>query len=75
MITNETFKEMRKMTNKLNIVELERARAGMTIDELSQKSKVARQTISRIEKGSTVPRTSTLGRIASALNIEVEKLL
>lgn len=63
------------MANKLNIVGVERARAGMTIDELSQKSNVARQTISRIEKGSTIPRISTLGKIASALKIDVERLL
>lgn len=66
---------MNTKSKELNIVGLERARAGMTIDELSRKSKVGRQTISRIEKGSTVPRSSTLGKIASALNVDVEKLL
>lgn len=66
---------MNPESKNLNVVKLERSRAGMTIDELSQKSKVAKQTISRIENGETAPRSSTLGKIASALQIEVEKLL
>lgn len=54
---------------------LERARAGFTVDDLSKKSKVGRQTISRIEKGMTEPRISTIGKIAKALNIDVEELI
>ena len=56
-------------------VKIERARAGLTVDDLSKISKVDRQTISRIEKGMTEPRVSTLGKIAKALNIDVEELV
>lgn len=74
MITNETLLggETMRISYKLKI---ERARAGLTVDGLAKKSKVDSQTISRIEKGSTEPRISTIGKIANALNIDVEELI
>jgi len=63
---------MKNLSYKLKI---ERARAGMTVDDLSKTSKVGRQTISRIENGIAEPRISTLGRIAKALNIDVEEFI
>lgn len=56
-------------------LKIERARAGLTVDGLAKKSNVDSQTISRIENGKTEPRVSTLGRIAKALNIDVEELI
>lgn len=63
---------MKDLSYKLKI---ERARAGMTLDDLARISKIGRQTISRIENGSTIPRISTLGRIAKALDIDVEEFI
>lgn len=56
-------------------LKLERARAGLTVDDLAKKSNVGRQTISRIEKGTSEPRISTLGKIAKSLEIDVEELI
>lgn len=56
-------------------LKIERARAGMTVDDLAKKSNLGGQTISRIEKGQTKPRVSTLGRLAKALEIDVEELI
>lgn len=56
-------------------LKIERARAGLTVDDLAKRSKVDGQTISRIEKGVTEPRISTIGKIANALKIDVEELI
>ena len=43
---------------------------------LAEKSKVSRNSISRIRNGKTVEvRTSTVGKLAKALNVKVEDLL
>jgi len=60
------------ISNKLKI---ERARAGITLIELSLKSDVTVQTIHRIEKGVTKPGLVTLGKLARGLNIDVIELL
>lgn len=51
---------------------LERARQGLTIDELSKRSGVGRSTISRIEKGETEARIDTLAKIAKGLGKPIE---
>jgi transcriptional regulator with XRE-family HTH domain len=71
-ICNKEMIVMKDLSYKLKI---ERARAGMTLDDLARISKIGRQTISRIENGSTIPRISTLGRIAKALDIDVEEFI
>ena len=74
MITNEVLKGGERMGISYKL-KIERARAGLTVDGLAKKSNVDSQTISRIENGKTEPRVSTLGRIAKALNIDVEELI
>ncbi|MBM7835725.1 helix-turn-helix domain-containing protein [Clostridium sardiniense] len=49
---------------------------GLTLKELSIKSKVGASTISEIESGKNVnPRTETLSKIALALNVDVNTLI
>ena len=56
-------------------VMLARANAGLTLNELSEKCGIARNTISRIEKEKVQARISTLGKIARALGKPVEYFL
>lgn len=62
---------------KINVEKLvlERANQGLSIIELSKKSGVHRQTISRIEKGILTPRLDTVGKLAKALEKPVEDFL
>lgn len=63
------------MNINIKRISLERANRGLSIIELSKKSGVHRQTISRIEKGMLKPRLDTVGKIAKALDKSVEYFL
>ncbi|NIV31087.1 MAG: helix-turn-helix domain-containing protein [Anaerolineae bacterium] len=52
-----------------------RERAGLTQNELADKAKVGRATISRIENGKMYAHTVTLRRLAKALNINLVELI
>lgn len=58
----------------LRIKEL-REKRGMSQEELAKKSGVSRTTISKLESGAeTVAKTTTLGKIAEALSVSVDKI-
>lgn len=52
-----------------------RVRAGMTQEELAEKSGVPRTTISHYERGARDPRVSNLLKIARALDTTIEMLV
>lgn len=47
----------------------------MTLEELAKASDVSRSMISKIERGEAVPTTSTLGRLAEALDLSISQLV
>ena len=49
----------------------QRKNSGLTQDGLAEKIQVASETISRLERGVTIPSVKTLALIAEALNVEV----
>lgn len=49
---------------------LARTKRNMTMDELSAKSGISQPNISRLEKGRHDPVTSTIDRLASALDVD-----
>lgn len=51
-----------------------RAEKGFTLRELSLKSGVSANSLSKIETGKTVPRILTISKIAKALGIDIEDL-
>lgn len=51
-----------------------RAKRGLTVRELAEKSGLTQAAITRIETGKTKPYLSTLGKLANALEIELEEL-
>ncbi len=59
---NENLRELRK-------------RKGLTQEELASKVNVVRQTVSKWEKGLSVPDADSLQKIAEVLEIEVSQLL
>ena len=63
------------MELKHNILFVARAQKGYSIDQLSEKSNVSSQTISRIESGTITPRATTIGKLAAALEISIPDLL
>lgn len=54
---------------------LARRRAGLTQRELARRAGVVSDTVSRLERGLTVPETSSLLRIAHALGVSPSTLL
>jgi transcriptional regulator with XRE-family HTH domain len=58
----------------LRTLRIARAEAGMTAGELAAKSGVARNTISRIERGVVEPQAGTLQKLAEALGVSVADL-
>ncbi len=65
---------MKYQINTMKIA-LDRAKQGLSIQELSNKSEVGRSTISRIELGEGKHRLDTIGRIARALGRQLEDYL
>jgi transcriptional regulator with XRE-family HTH domain len=59
----------------LRALRIARAEAGMTAGELAAKSGVARNTISRIERGVVEPQAATLHKLAEALGLSVADLV
>jgi transcriptional regulator with XRE-family HTH domain len=58
-----------------SILRRERARSGMTVRELAEKSGLVPSTVSRLESGQIAePRPSHLQKLAQALGIDVEEL-
>ncbi len=51
-----------------------RAKRGLSVRELEEKSGVAASTISKLEKGKRSPQPSTLGKLATALEVDVTEL-
>ena len=49
--------------------------AAINIEDLSKLSGVSRNTIYRIRNEKLTPRTSTIGKLAKALNVKVEDLI
>ncbi|AZV58383.1 helix-turn-helix transcriptional regulator [Clostridium sp. AWRP] len=59
----------------INKIILARAEARMTVRELSRVSKLAVSTINKIENGYAKPNPVTIGKLAKALNVEVEQII
>ena len=53
----------------------ERAKAGLTLRELSQRTGLSITTISMIERGEQRPRATMLKRLADGLSVPVEALV
>ncbi|WP_196008169.1 helix-turn-helix domain-containing protein [Clostridium tyrobutyricum] len=51
------------------------AKAEMTTTDLENKSKVGRTTISKIMNGSTKIKPAIVGKLAKALNVDVEQIV
>jgi transcriptional regulator with XRE-family HTH domain len=51
------------------------AKAGMTTTDLEAKAKVGRTTISKIVNGNTKIRPALVGKLAKALNVDVEQIV
>jgi transcriptional regulator with XRE-family HTH domain len=52
-----------------------RAERELTLDQLAAKSGVSRAAISKIERGDSVASTSTLGKLAEALDLSISQLV
>jgi transcriptional regulator with XRE-family HTH domain len=52
----------------------ERTRKNISLEELESMSGISSSTLNRIENGKTSPTLDKLGKIAEALNVEVEDL-
>ncbi|MCC9294385.1 helix-turn-helix transcriptional regulator [Clostridium sp. WLY-B-L2] len=51
------------------------AKAGMTTTDLEAKAKVGRTTISKVVNGNTKIRPALVGKLAKALNVDVEQIV
>lgn len=52
-----------------------RRQQALSLDEVAMKSGISRATISRIERGETSPTASVLGKLCSAYNLTMSRLL
>lgn len=59
----------------MKTLQIARAEAGLTLEELEEKAGVARETISAAERGLSKPRLATLAKLAQALGRPVEVFL
>lgn len=48
---------------------------ALTIEQLAKRAGVSRAMISKIERGEAVPTTSTLGKLAEALNLSISQII
>lgn len=63
---------MKSYVKKINLL---RIKKGMSITELAQKSKLAKATVSRVLSNKSDARLDTIGKLAKALNVEVEQII
>ena len=56
-------------------IRLAQARACFSVNELADKTKLGRTTISKILNGVTTPSLKSIGLIAKALNIDVAEII
>ena len=70
-------RNMRKPNKKLlcNHIRLLRSKRHLTIDELATIAGMDKGSLSKLERGLTSPRFSTLQRVADALGVRVTRLL
>ena len=63
--------------SKINIekITLERANQGLSAHELSLKAGLSKNIVSNIERGHTVPRIHTVGKIVKALGKNIEEYI
>lgn len=57
------------------ILKEEREKRGLSLNQLSEKAGLSRQTVSFIEQELRTPNLDTLLRLAAALEIDLEKLI
>ncbi|MFT3812873.1 MAG: XRE family transcriptional regulator [Acidovorax sp.] len=57
-----------------NVLRLRRA-AGLTLDELAARTGVSRAMISKVERGTSDPTATVLGKLASGLDVSISQLL
>ncbi|MDK1009881.1 MAG: helix-turn-helix transcriptional regulator [Actinomycetota bacterium] len=60
------------MTGILQILGQQRRDQGMSLAELARRSGIPRPNLSRIERGLTDPRVSTVERMMSALDLQID---
>lgn len=62
---------------KIDLVKLKicQARACLSIDELSEKTRISRTSISKILNGHTTPNIKNAGLIAKALNVDITEII
>jgi transcriptional regulator with XRE-family HTH domain len=63
---------MKSDVKKINLL---RIKKGMSITELAQKSELAKATVSRVLSNKSCARLDTIGKLAKALNVEVEQII
>lgn len=71
----EAQKAYEEATDEIRAIRLMaeiRRKTGMTQSEIAEKMKTQKSNISRLEKGKTDPRLSTLFSYARALGVEIE---
>ena len=51
------------------------ANAGILLQDLARKANVSTETLRNIRKGTRVPRPTTIGKIARALNVNVQDII
>lgn len=71
--SRDTTKEEVYMRIKILLREVRQSK-NLTLDELSQMTKMSKGHLSRIERQETEPTISTLVRLALALHVKVEEL-
>ena len=75
-VINSSSEKNRESTEGLGLrIRYRRKKRVWTLDQLADASGVSRAGISRIERGETVPSTTTLSRIAEALGITFAELM
>ena len=58
-----------------SLIKAWREHFNITQQELAERAGMAQPALARLEKAESTPRTSTLKRLASAMNISVEQLI
>lgn len=64
-----------KVKLNLNTLKLAVTKSGYSVNEIAERTGLARQTISRLLNNEKAVRPSTAGKLAKALEIEVESII